>query len=106
MEINLRKIGTRIAQRRKELGLNQTQLGEKVHLSTNHISNIENGGSYSLDVFLSICDALEITPDYVVLGAIRKDRKGDFLDILKLCEEHEAKILIDITESLIKNRKP
>ncbi|MBE6814483.1 MAG: hypothetical protein E7522_03435 [Ruminococcaceae bacterium] len=67
---------------------------------------VENGGSYSLDVFLSICDAIEITPDYVVLGAIRKVRKGDFLDILKLCEEHEAKILIDITESLFKNRKP
>lgn len=106
MEINLRKIGTRIAQRRKELGLNQGQLAEKVHLSNNHISNIENGGSYSLEVFLSICDALEITPDYVILGAIRSERKEDFLDLLKLCDEHEATILLDIIESFIKNRKP
>lgn len=104
MKINYRKIGTRIAQRRKELGLNQTQLAEKVHLSTNHISNVETGGSYSLDALLLICDALEITPDYVFLGTLRNDRKENFLDVLKLCNDNEVAILLDTAEVLIKHR--
>lgn len=105
MEINYRKIGSRIAQRRKELGLNQERLSEILHVSNNHLSHVENGGSYSLDMFLRVCDALEITPDYIILGAIRKDRREDFLDMLKLCDDHEAAFLLDVTESLIKNRK-
>lgn len=104
MEINYRKIGTRIAQRRKELGFNQTQLAEKVHLSTNHVSNVETGGSYSLDALLLICDALEITPDYVILGTIRNDRRDDFFDVLKLCNDKEVAILLDIAKSLIEHR--
>lgn len=104
VEINYRKIGSRIAQRRKELHLTQAQLAEIVDLSKNHISNVESGGSYSLETLIAICDALKITPDYVLFGTIRKDRKDDFIDVLKLCDEWEISVLLDFANVLISNR--
>ena len=104
VKINYRKIGTRIAQRRKELDLTQAQLAEIVDLSKNHISTVETGGSYSLETLLVICDALKITPDYVLFGTIRKDRKDDFIDVLKLCDEWELSVLLDFANVLISNR--
>lgn len=105
MKINYRKIGSRIAQRRKEKKLTQSQLGDIVHLSKNHISNIESGGSYSLDTLLVICDALEITPDYLLMGTIRRDQKENFQDILKLCTDWETSVLLAFAELLIDSRQ-
>lgn len=42
---------------------------------------------------------------YIILGTIRKDRREDFLDVIKLCDEREAAFLLDVTEALIKSRK-
>lgn len=105
MNVNYRKIGSRIAQCRKEKKLTQSQLGEIVNLSKNHISNVESGGSYSLDTLLVICDALDITPDYVLMGTIRNDRKKDFQDVLKLCTDWETSILLAFAELLINSRQ-
>lgn len=105
MNVNYRKMGSRIAQRRKEKQLTQSQLGELVNLSKNHISNVESGGSYSLDTLLVICDALEITPDYVLYGTIRNNRAEDFKDILKLCNDWETSVLLSFAELLINSRE-
>lgn len=43
MEVNYRLIGTRLCQRRKELHLTQKKLGDKMHISSSHISAIETG---------------------------------------------------------------
>lgn len=43
IELNYRKIGRRIRERRKELGLTQKQLGKKVGLSEASISKYETG---------------------------------------------------------------
>ena len=45
MYVDYKKIGVRIAQRRKEIKMKQNTLAEKTNLSSNHISNIENGYS-------------------------------------------------------------
>ena len=41
MEINYEEIGKRIARRRKELGLKQSEVEEKADLSQKYLSNIE-----------------------------------------------------------------
>ena len=43
MNDSKRLIGLRIMQRRKELGLSQEKLAEKLGISKNHLSNIERG---------------------------------------------------------------
>ena len=49
-----------------------------IGVTKNHISNFENGGSVSLEVLLDLCDALEITPDYLLFGTIRVSPTDDF----------------------------
>ena len=101
MNIKYDKIGFRLAKRRKKLKYTQPQLAEIVGISKNHISN---GGSVSLEVLLDLCDALKITPDYLLLGTIRDTPSEDFIDLIKLCDDYEISILYDTANSLINNR--
>ena len=58
-----RRLGLNIAYYRKEIGLSQSDLAEKVNISRTHMSRIETADcAVSLDVVFSICDALEIAP--------------------------------------------
>lgn len=67
--IDFKLIGKRIAHKRKELGLTQWQVEEKADMTQKYLSNIERATSgLSLDVLMRICDALEVTPDYLLLG--------------------------------------
>lgn len=103
MNIKYDKIGFRLAKRRKKLKYTP-QLAEIVGISKNHISQFENGGSVSLEVLLDLCDALKITPDYLLLGTIRDTPSEDFIDLIKLCDDYEISILYDTANSLINNR--
>lgn len=68
-----KKVGERIAKRRKELGYTQWQLEEKANLGFKYLSNIERATTVlSVDVLMRICDALEITPDHLLLGTTDK----------------------------------
>ena len=61
MEVNYRLIGTRLCQRRKELHLTQKKLGDKMHISSSHISAIETGIKQpSLETLLEFCKTLNI----------------------------------------------
>lgn len=72
MGMDYRQLGQRIAARRRELGLRQTQVCEKCDLNNNYLSNIERGRSIpSLEVFMRICEALETGPDQLLLGTRR-----------------------------------
>lgn len=92
---NLKKvIGFRIMQKRKKLGILQKELAEAIGLTDNQISNIENGGSFpSMNNLLKICDALDITPDYLFVGTIRRRFKDDITDMISSCTPEEQKII-------------
>lgn len=56
-------LGLNIAYYRKEKGLSQSQLAEKINISRTHMSRIETADcAVSLDVIFDICDVLEIKP--------------------------------------------
>lgn len=105
MNVKYKKVGSRLAQRRKEKGLSQPELGDIVGITKNHISQFENGGSVSLEVLLDICDALDITPDYLLFGTIRDTLSDDLIDMIKLCNNYEISIVMDLVASLLKNRR-
>lgn len=55
------KLGLNIAYYRKERGLSQMQLADKIDISRTHMSRIENNDcAVSLDVIFSVADVLEI----------------------------------------------
>lgn len=77
MYVDYKVLGKRIAKRRKELGLKQYQVSERAGLSDKYISCIETAKSIpSLDVLVKISDALETTPDMLLLGAVN-NTEGD-----------------------------
>ena len=74
MHINLNAMGTRMKRRRKELKMSQAELAEKVNVSNNHISSIKTGKQIpSLTTFVKICEQLDTTPDFLLLGSLHTD---------------------------------
>ena len=67
--------------------MKQNTLAEKTNLSNNHISNIENGYSVpGIETFAKICNALNITPDYLLLGTLKSNNiPQNIVDKLNLC---------------------
>lgn len=56
------------------MGLKQNTLAEKMGLSNNYLSSIERGKEKpSLEVIVNICNALQVTPDYLSLMSIMID---------------------------------
>lgn len=56
-----RKLGLNISYYRKEKGLSQLELANKVHISRTHMSRIENNDcAVSLDVIFNIAKVLQV----------------------------------------------
>ncbi len=68
--VDYQLLGRRIAQLRRQRKLTQEQLAEVADVTNNYISHIENCRSIpSLETVMKLCDALQVTPDTLLLGA-------------------------------------
>ena len=77
MAIDYHEVGQRIAARRKSLGLRQAQVCERCGINSSYLSNIERAVSIpSLEVFMRICNALDTTPDVLLLGTSARGDNG------------------------------
>ena len=73
MDIDYTEIGKRIARRRKELGLRQSQVSELADISDPYMSNIERAVSIpSTEVIMRLALALDTTPDEFLVGTARR----------------------------------
>ncbi|HOT59138.1 MAG TPA: helix-turn-helix transcriptional regulator [Spirochaetia bacterium] len=99
MNIDYKALGERIAKRRKVLNMTQDDVAEATGLSNNHISNIENSHSIpSIDTLIRICDAIDTTPNYLLLGiAAHTDAEDDLRhqisQRLKLCDQKKLRLI-------------
>ena len=76
MTLDYGEIGKRIARRRKELGLKQSEVEEKADLSYKYLSNIERSVSIpSLEVIMRLAAALDTTPDEFLVGTMIRTGK-------------------------------
>jgi len=74
LPVDYQELGRRIARRRRELGLKQVDICERCDLSDKYLSAIERAHSIpSLDVLLRICEALDVTPNALLLGITHGD---------------------------------
>ena len=72
MKLDYQQIGKRIARRRRELGLTQANVEEKVDIAYKYLSSIERGISIpSTEVIMRLAIALETTPDEFLVGTVR-----------------------------------
>lgn len=107
MTVDYDKIGLRISQRRHELKMKQNYLAEVTDLSNNNISNIENGHSIpSLETFAKICEKLDVTPDYLLLGNIKSNNiPKNISDNLLLCNEKSLSLISKIIEIILSEQE-
>ena len=72
MELDYKEIGRRIARRRNQLGLKQSETEERADIGNKYLSNIECGRSIpSTEVILKLSLALDTTPDEFLVGTAR-----------------------------------
>lgn len=72
MDLDYKKIGKRIAKRRRKLGLKQAAVEEKADIGYKYLSNIERGISIpSTEVIMRLAAALDTTPDEFLVGSTR-----------------------------------
>ncbi len=99
MENDLSVIGGRIASRRVSLNMTQEYLAEKSELSRVQIANIEKATSKKCGIYtiLKIAKALDVTPDYLLLGSFNT-LEEDYLDQIKdsmlRCDSNKRKHII------------
>ena len=109
--INYRLIGTRIADWRKRLSITQDDLSFLTGISVPYISEIENGKKRpSLDIIVSISDALGVTVDELLSGNMlssSSDYQTDIDYLLYDCTSDERQFIYEmlraIKESLRQN---
>ena len=77
MEIDYLAIGRRIARRRKELGLTQSEVEELADIGNKYLSNIERAISIpSTEVIMRLAAVLETTPDEFLVGTTRSNHEA------------------------------
>lgn len=98
MEINKEKIGKRIALARKEAGLFQKDLAERLHISRSRLASYEEGhGCLRCGIAFNICRNLIISEKWLATGQGEKDL---YMNISSLFpEELKGKPLIDLYAS-------
>ncbi|MGN0548150.1 MAG: helix-turn-helix domain-containing protein [Acutalibacteraceae bacterium] len=107
MNIDFKLLGSRLAQRRRELGLKQFELAEKAGLSNNYLSSIERGWSIpSLETFATLCMSLNTSPDYFLLGTVRtSDVPQKLIENLKLCSDDNLELIDEMIQVLVRRQK-
>lgn len=105
MKINGDIIGARVSARRKELLMTQESLTDLADISTNQLSNIENGHCVpTIETIIKLSNALSVTPDYFLLGVI-KDADGDIIkataEKMQLCTEKQQNLVYEFVSLLI-----
>ncbi len=97
-------MGARIVKRRKELGITQEQLAEKIGVSIQSISCIENGRkSIKPENLSKICETLDISADYILRGKKSYKELEGILKKFESMSEYDYKMVENIVDRL--NRK-
>lgn len=104
MPVDYHELGRRIAHRRRELGLKQTEVCERCELSDKYLSAIERAHSIpSLDVLLRICDALDTTPNSLFLGVTygeTDDIRNEITQKTRSLNQHQLRLLLSFIDWL------
>ncbi|MGM9521373.1 MAG: helix-turn-helix domain-containing protein [Oscillospiraceae bacterium] len=100
MELDYAEIGRRIARRRKELGLKQSEAEERADIGYKYLSNIERGISIpSTEVIMRLAAALDTTPDEFLVGTAQRENEEwrNVADLLRTLDDKQ----LALTKSFI-----
>ena len=102
MNNSLEEIGKRLSERRRKVGLSQEELGERAGVTGQTISYAELGKkAMRTDTLLRICEVLEVSPDYLLLGQISTDHASHLLKRMESLTPGQFSDLENIIELFI-----
>lgn len=100
--LDLKRMGSRIRQRREELNLSREQLAEAIGVSSKFISDIECGTrGVSLKTLISISDTPHLSTDFMLLGNTVAINEQIFIPILEKCPPSKREHLVLIIREII-----
>lgn len=112
MNEKLKDIGKRIQKTRKEKGISQVTLAERINISTPYLSDIENGKvSYSVTILMDITEALQVSADWLLRSdtpTTNSIQIQEASNILSDCTPAEAESLLHLlteTKKAIRKNK-
>ena len=99
----LKEIGARINARRKQMGMTQEILAERMDVSIQMISNLELGKkAIRPENLIKLCDVLGVSADYVLRGLrTERDTVGFMEKYTRLSVENQQ-LLEKLAENLIR----
>lgn len=101
-----RKIGNKILEFRKVLGLTQAELAEKAGLADRSYADIERGNvNMRIETLLKICDALGTTPDNLLTeeNTALKLKQEEVAEKYLACSEREKHIALAIVDVYLRS---
>lgn len=101
----LKNIGVRIVERRKELKLTQEQIAERMNVSVQMISNIERGNkAIRIDNLIKLCDILKTSTDYILTGKRTNNDFDNIVDKISNLTETDYKMIEMLVDYRLKNK--
>ena len=101
------EIGKRIRKLRGECGVTQDVFAEKVCITSNFLSEIENGKKgISCETLYNICERIGVSADYLLFGEKEEENLSDL--VVSRAPDLELKqleVLTDYLNSLLKMRR-
>lgn len=102
MDELLREMGARIIARRKQLRLTQEELAEAAGVTPQTVSTAELGKkALRPSNIIKICAALDISPDYLLLGTISEIDHSILTQKIACLSPEQYRHLEDIIDSFI-----
>lgn len=107
--MNRIEVGIKIREARKAKGFTQQMLADAVEISDMYISQIERGMKMpSLNLFVKIVTALDISADYVLRDALPTGKDFVYTEVAELLDEltpKQRRGAIDILDAYVQSLK-
>ena len=104
--MNYFEIGQKIRRYRKEKGLSQEQLAEKVNISVTHMSHIETANTkLSLPVLVDIASVLQVQTDELLFDIKPQAGTALLMQIVSDCTPQQIEMIVELAKT-VKNKFP
>ena len=112
MDDNLKRIGLRIKEARRERKISQAELAEKLEISISHMSEIENGKtSFRIDIVMRMTEMLQVSADMLLrtnVPEVDVIYADEFRELMKDCSSDEKEAMLQMLRNMksvfVKNR--
>lgn len=109
MLLDRKRLGQRVKKAREARHLTQTKLAAILRVTHNYICSIERSHSVpSLEIFVKLCNALNVTPDYLLMDSVNQSHeyiKDELAVKIRKCTPSDMRLLSRFIDILIEEQE-